>query len=61
MANGLLTDQQRVAGSTAQQEQSLFDRIFAGRKSNIAGDIFKPKPEGFYSTKQKDEMAAESS
>jgi len=58
MANGLLTDQQRVAGSTAQQEQSLFDRIFAGRKSNIAGDIFKPKPEGFYSTKQKDEMAA---
>ena len=60
MANGLLTDQQRVAGSTAQQEQSLFDRIFAGRKSNIAGDIFKPKPEGFYSTKQKDEMAAES-
>ena len=51
MANGLLTDQ---------QEQSLFDRIFAGRKSNIAGDIFKPKPEGFYSTKQKDEMAAES-
>jgi len=60
MANGLLTDQQRVAGSTAQQEQSLFDRIFAGRKSNIAGDIFKPKPEGFYSTKQKDEMAAQS-
>ena len=58
MANGLLTDQQRIAGSTAQQEQSLFDRIFAGRKSNIAGDIFKPKPEGFYSTKQKDEMAA---
>ena len=51
MANGLLTDQ---------QEQSLFDRIFAGRKSNIAGDIFKPKPEGFYSTKQKDEMAAQS-
>jgi len=60
MANGLLTDQQRVAGSTAQQEQSLFDRIFAGRKSNIAGDIFKPKPEGFYSTKQKNEMAAQS-